>query len=401
MTRVGQFIQSIDVASGGTSTAFLNTVSALRTRADVEVHAYAAPPPVTDPAAAAVAADPDRWTCVPGYGRGLRPGALGRAVVADVRAGRLDLLHIHGLWSPDLLAVGLACRRLGVPYVWQPHGMLVREAYAQKRLKKEVFMAAGMRRVLRGAGALVFVTGEERDHSLIPRGIGAARVRVVPLSVAMPRVGPDAPFRAAARARFGVPPDAPCVVYMGRLHPVKRVEMILEAAALLSARRPDLRVLLFGGGDEAYVRTLRNRIAGAGLADRAVLAGWVQGEDKWSALAAGDVLTLNSVHENFGYVAVEALCVGTRPVLTSNLALAEQLRTDGVAEAAEPDAPSLALAWERGMSASDQRTREIGRAWVADHLSLPAVATQLVDLYAWLLAAPGGRASSARTGSSA
>ena len=51
----------------------------------------------------------------------------------------------------NLLAAARACLRAGVPYVWEPHGMLVREAYAQKRWKKELFMALGMRRALCGA----------------------------------------------------------------------------------------------------------------------------------------------------------------------------------------------------------------------------------------------------------
>lgn len=386
MTRVGQFIQSIDVASGGTATAFLNTVEALRASGGVEVHAYAAPPPAGDPAAAVVAADPDGWTCVAGYGRGLKPGPLGRAVIADVEAAKVDVLHIHGLWSPDLLAVGLACRRRGVPYVWQPHGMLVREAYAQKRLKKEVFMALGMRRALRGTAALVFVTAEEREHSLIPRGVAADRVRVVPLPVAMPSVPADEAFRAAARARFGVPADAPCVVFMGRLHPVKRVEMILDAAAALGARRPELRVLLVGGGEEPYVRSLRSRVAALGLTDRVVFAGWVQGEDKWSALAAGDVLTLNSVHENFGYVAVEALCVGTRPVLTDNLALAGGLGAAGLAEVVAPTSGALADGWDRALRGNPGGAiGERGRAWVRAHLGEEAVGESLARLYASIL----------------
>lgn len=306
-------------------------------------------------------------------------------MVRAVEAGEIDLLHIHGLWSPDLLAAGLACLRRGVPYVWEPHGMLVREAYAQKRLKKEIFMAVGMRRALLGAAALVFVTDEERDHSLIPRGIGPDRQHVVPLPVRMPldaAAGSPA-YRAESRKRFSIGADEPCIVFMGRLHPVKRVEMAIDALALLRASQPRVRLLLIGGGDDAYVQSLRQharRVTGGD--DAVVFAGWVQGEDKWQALAAGDVLTLNSLHENFGFVAVEALCVGTMPVLTSNLAIAAEMRSGGVAEVCEPGAPALADGWSKALAANPGgAVLERGRAWVREHLGVEAVGRRLFKLY--------------------
>ncbi|MFN7020544.1 MAG: glycosyltransferase [Phycisphaerales bacterium] len=358
--RVGQFIQSIDVTAGGTSTAFLGTLAALRTRAGLGVRAYSARPVEGDPAWQEVEADPASFTLVTGFGRGLSPGALGEAVAADVRGGRLDLLHVHGLWSPDLLAAGRACVEARVPLVWEPHGMLVREAYAQKRLKKELFMALGMRRVLRSAAALLFVTEEERETSVLPRGIARERLRVVPLPVRMPGVEADGAYRARARARFGVPEGVPCVVFMGRLHPVKRVEMALRALAASVPAMPDLRLLLVGGGEAGYEAELRSLAGALGVGGRVTFAGWVKGEDKWLALAAGDVLTLHSLHENFGFVAPEALCVGAMPVLTSNLALAAEMKVGGWGWG-----PCRAWRGGGGRGAGRWRPTARGRCWSA------------------------------------
>lgn len=387
MLRIGEFIQSIDVTAGGTSTAFLNTLAALATRptGELSVHAYCSPPVAGDTAWAQIdRLGRDRFTLVSGYGRGVGPGNLGRAVVADIEAGRVDLLHIHGLWSPDLMAAGLACRRRGVPYLWQPHGMLVREAYAQKRWKKDLFMALGMHRALGGAAGLVFVTREERDHSLISRAIGPGRRHVVPLPVQMPDIAGagEGEFRRRARERFAIPAADPCVVFMGRLHPVKRIEMIIDAAAAIARDLPDLNVLLVGGGDDAYVQSLRARAADAGLDGRIHFAGWVKGEDKWLALGAGDALTLNSVHENFGFVAPEALCVGTMPVLTRNLALAAEMAEGGVAEVAEAEAASLGAAWRRAIESNRaDSVLSRGRAWVQSHLSVEAIGAQLTQIF--------------------
>ncbi len=385
--RIGQFIQCIDVTAGGTSTAFLNMLAALRTRPRLNLHAYCTPPVDGDPSAAEVARRPNDFTCVKGYGRAIGPGPLGRAVVADVEARKFDLLHLHGLWSPDLMAAALACARMGIPYVWEPHGMLIREAYAQKRWKKELFMSLGMRRALRGSAALLFVTTEERDHSRVPSGIHRQKQHVIPLPVQMPGFTPDQAYRLRARTRFELPPAAPCVVFMGRLHPVKRVELAIRAASIAAKQLPDLHLLLIGGGDEPYVQSLRQLANDSPMKGRIHFAGWVQGDDKWLALAAGDALTLNSVHENFGFVAVEALCVGTMPVLTDNLALADELKRGGVAIIAQGTETTLAAAWVEALHAN--RAAPIGdrgRAWVAANLSTAAVGERLETLYDSILA---------------
>jgi glycosyltransferase involved in cell wall biosynthesis len=381
--RIGEVIQSIDVQAGGTATAFLGVVAAVRSRPELALRAYAAPPPEGDPAWTEIRGHADEWTTVAGYGGMLGPGAFGKSVIADIRAGKLDVVHLHGLWSPDLLAIGRACMDAGVRYVWQVHGMLARDAYAQKRWKKDLYMAMGMRRAICGARAVVFATAEERDQSLSPASIGAERQIVVPLPVEMPRMDVDGAYRRAARERFGLPANGPVVVFMGRLHPVKRVDMAIRALAAMPDEYGETRLLILGGGERDFENGLRALASRLKVLDRVVFGGWVKGEDKWRALAAGDVLTLNSVHENFGYVAVEAMCVGTTPVLTSNLALARELPTDErVSVVAEPTDEGLANGLARALRVRDAAValRE-GRAWVSAHLSAEAVGERLLALF--------------------
>lgn len=394
MLRIAQMIETMDVRAGGTSTAFLNIFESLLTASDrLAPHAFTMHPPGDDPAMHAVRGAPSAWSLSSGLGRYVFVGALGRDVARAARNRSFDLLHIHGLWSPDLLAAARACRRAGIPYVWEPHGMLIREAFAQKRWKKELFMAIGMRRALQRAAGLVFVTAEERDHSLIPAGVGPERLHVVPLPVITPTLTIDEAFRAAARAKFGIPPGAPCVVFMGRLHPVKRVEMAIDALATLgkdSVRLGDTRLLLIGGGDAAYESELKARAQRAGVGDRVIFGGWVKGDDKWRALGAGDILTLNSVHENFGFVAVEALCVGTFPVLTSNLAIASELVQGGVGASCAPTSADMAAAWAEALGARAKGWANVhasGRRWVDAHLSTVAIGRTLADLYQRVLSA--------------
>ncbi len=389
MARVLHLIQSVNAQAGGTATAFLGLLDALREHSGVHALAVSTPPPEGDPAWATIDADrrargESAWTLVNGQGRFLWPGPLGNAACALLRGHAADVLHIHGLWSPDLLGAARAARAARVPYVWQPHGMLVRAALQQKKLKKQVFMALGMRAALAHAAAIVYCSADERERSIPPADYPGARQHVVPLPLHLPAgLPPRERMRAEARARFGIPADAPTVVFMGRLHHVKRLELAFEAFALASRTLPGLHLLLLGEGDADYTARLRALAERLGIAGRVRFAGFVAGSEKWPALAAGDVLTLNSRHENFGFVAVEALCVGAVPVLTDNLALAPELARVGGGFACGQTPEALAAAYTEALRAQPrQEIVERGMAWVREHLSAAAVAGALEGLYA-------------------
>lgn len=377
--RVGQLIQAIPQSSGGTTTAFLGTLAAL-SAAGIPWRAFAQRPAPGDAALDRVAERPEAWTLAERAGV-TRPGDLGRAAASAIARGDIDVLHIHGVWCADYLVAAKACRRAGVPYVWQPHGMLLTEAVAQKRWKKELFLAMGGRAALRAASSVLFVTGDEREHSPLPSGVDAERRDVVPLAVEMPGASADSAMRRRARERFGLPLDAPVVSFMGRLHPVKRIDMLIEAVAGVSRGGKPAHALIAGGGDAALEASLRAQAARLGLAERVRFAGWVNGEDKWLALAAGDALSLQSVHENFGFVAVEALCVGTLPVLTSNLSLAAELSAAGLCVVAEPSASGLGEALGAALERDGAGLQACGAGYVAANYSFEAIGGRLGAVY--------------------
>lgn len=398
MLRIAQVIQCVDDRSGGTSTAFLQLMAAAATRPGLEPTAYTLRPPAGDAAAAAIEAEPRRWRLARRLGR-LGPGELGAMVAEDIRAGRIDVLHLHGVWSPDLVAAAGAARRAGVPCCWQPHGMLLDHALAQKALKKQVFMRLGLGRALRGAAAFVFCSAGERDHSVLPRGCVGER-RVVYLPVTVPETEAEiGRLRAEGRARFGLPAEGEVVAFLGRLHPVKRLELTLRAFAAVAGARKGSRLALFGSGEEAYVASLRELAGSLGIAERVVFAGWIKGGDKWLALGAADVLVLNSLHENFGYTVPEALGVGTPVVMTENLALAGDVtaasRGHGFARVSAPEARALGEAIAGMLAAPPgDAARAAGRRWVIETFSTQAIGRDLEGMYA-SVAEGAGRARDA------
>lgn len=393
MIRVAHVIQSADARAGGTTTALFNILAAVRMlEPEVKLDVYFQRPPEGDPAWKTIDADPETFHLAPVQVRRLFPGPLGRLVARDLAEGKYDVLHIHGLWSPDLVAAARAAWRAGVPYVWQSHGMMLRTAWNTKWLKKRAFLLAGLWTCLKRADGFIQMTRDELENSVYPGNVTPEMLHVVPLPVEMPESSPRrAELAVRGRDRFGLGADTKVVAFMGRLHPLKRVDMTIEAFALAARERPEMRLLLLGKGEtDAYEAQLKDLAARLGVGDRVVFAGWVAGEEKLAGLSAASALTLNSTLESFGYVLFEAIGAGTPVIITENLSLARDFDAAGAAFIAPNSIEGLAAMISRVVDDPEARQcAERARQWARREFSPRVIGERLGAVYRAVVSTPG------------
>jgi glycosyltransferase involved in cell wall biosynthesis len=141
------------------------------------------------------------------------------------------------------------------------------------------------------------VVSEATRRELGELGIDPARVTVVHNGT---------PVLSTPRLARSVTPR---VVVLGRLVPHKQVGVVLEAAAALRERHPDLVVDVAGQG--YYEPDLRDQAHRLGLGDSIVFHGWVDEETKSDLLAQAWVNTVPSVKEGWALSVVEAASHGT------------------------------------------------------------------------------------------
>jgi glycosyltransferase involved in cell wall biosynthesis len=132
----------------------------------------------------------------------------------------------------------------------------------------------------------------------------------------------------------------PLALALGRLHPNKAFEILLDAVAQV----PKLYLWLAGEGEERPA--LERRIASLGIGDRVRLLGWR--EDVAALLAAADMLVSSSRHEPLGNVVIEAWAAGVPVVATASAGPGALLKDDetGLLVPVE-DAPALGAALAR------------------------------------------------------
>ncbi len=215
-----------------------------------------------------------------------------------------------------------------------------------------------------------------RDVPPILRGKGfnhpGTQVSVIPLGVDAERFCNPVPMDLMAVAR-------PRIGFVGRLEPVKGVEVLLDAVQHLTT---PASLVIFGEGSE------KGRLMPRLTSPRVHVLPPVSYGDMPAALKALDVLVLPSVtilplhREQFGRVLVEAMAAGVPVVGSSSGAIPEVVGDAGLV-VPERDARALARAVDRVLAEPGLRQAlvERGRRRVQDCYAWPVVAAQTLDLF--------------------
>lgn len=230
-----------------------------------------------------------------------------------------DAVILNGLWNFTGLATFLALWKRPIPYFVFVHGMLspwFKTTFPLKHLKKLLYWKAFEHHVLRNAKGVMFSCEEERR--LAHRAFTPYDCHEVVVKFGISAPNQDAAYlREAFFAQHPMLRDKTFLLFLGRLHPVKGCDILIEAFSKVASNFEDLRLVLAGPDQRGWRAELEALAFRLGVGERVVWAGMLQGDQKWGAIQAADALVLPSHQENFGMVVAEALSCGL-PVLISN-----------------------------------------------------------------------------------
>jgi len=253
---------------------------------------------------------------------GLRSPAL-EAAVAE-RAGSFDVVHVTGVWQPTSRAACRAARCAGRPYVCSPRGALGRYSFTQKPWKKWPYFLLWERGNLNGAAASHYTSRMELEEC------GRLGLRapgfVVPNSVNLESWRRDEAGGRAWRRDNAIAENDFLLLYAGRLHHKKGLDLLIAACAELPARSP-WKLALVGYDEDGTGARLRAAFAEAGLAGRLLMLPGVEAEQLARIYSAADVFVFPSRHENFGNVVIEALACGCPVMISDQVGVADQLES--------------------------------------------------------------------------
>jgi glycosyltransferase involved in cell wall biosynthesis len=266
---------------------------------------------------------------------------------ASVRGTVLRLLKeqrpeaVLGYWAhPDGEVAVRAARRAGVPAVVMVGGSDV------LLLTREPSRRRCILRVLRDADAVVTTSADLRAK-LLDFGIDPGKVHVVHRGVDRDRFHPG--DRGEARRRLGLPAEGRVLLSVGRLVPVKGLDVLLAACARLRDAGLAFRLNILGDGP--LRGALQAQAAALGLAGAVTFAGAVRHEELPDWYRAADMVVLASRSEGIPNVLREALACGT-PFVASRVGGIPELAAGSGNRLVPPeDAPALAAALAESLTA--------------------------------------------------
>jgi glycosyltransferase involved in cell wall biosynthesis len=218
---------------------------------------------------------------------------------------RTDVLHIHGLWNRVVWAAARDARRAGIPYVLSPRGMLEDAAVGHHSWRKRAAYALLERRTVHDAARL-HATSDREAASL-------ARLGQTPPVVCIPN-GIEPRDASSAHRDGSSGQHGPSILFVGRVHPIKRLDLLVDAFILVRAEYPDVRLVIAGPDEMGLRRDLTARAGNAAAAIQWV--GQVTDAQRDTLLAEATALVLCSDSESFGLSVLEAMSAGVPVVVT-------------------------------------------------------------------------------------
>jgi D-inositol-3-phosphate glycosyltransferase len=326
------------------------------------------------------------YTHLPEFVEGVRQFACQEQVVYDV-------IYSH-YWIS-----GWAARELreiwgGTPIVQMFHTLgHIKNSVARSWAECETDLRLEVEtKVMAFSDRLVAATPMERAQMVWLYGADPAKIAVVPCGVDLDLFRPIAPDRA--RRILALAPDQKMVLYVGRIEPLKGIDTLLKAMALVVPRyatwERDLAVVIIGGAPGAGIEQVNTELArlqrlraSLGIESLVTFLGAKDQDTLAYYYSAAQVVVVPSHYESFGMVALEAMSCGA-PVVASKVGgLAFNVR-DGVTGFLVPDRDPEAMAEKIRLLLADDGLRErlgsLATAW-ASSFSWRKVADQLLGLF--------------------
>src|ERR1700686_4433068 len=299
------------------------------------------------------------------------------------QAGDFDVIHLHSLWNFAVTFAAAAARRVGIPYVLAPRGMLSEVCLRQSSYsRKRAYAWAYDHRTVEGARRLHFLNADEQrasQNNWFRRPAYFLARNGVELSMEGIRPG-------TFRARFPELEGRRVMLFLGRLHAIKGLDLQLQALARLLSKYSDLIWVLVGPDDGEWPR-LHAMVRSLGLEEHVKWIGPLTGNERFSALVDADVLLQTSLYECQSMTVNEALAVGVPLVVTDSINYGE-VQSMGAGYVVSRDSTKLANAVDAILAAPDlgESMKSAGRRFASEELSWSKIATIVNAAYGELVA---------------
>jgi glycosyltransferase involved in cell wall biosynthesis len=267
---------------------------------------------------------------------------------------KYDAIHSHE--EMGLVGVWLA-KWLGIPHLYDMHSSLPQQLtnfrYSKSGVLRRIFSWAEGQMVHKSN--VVITICQELQDTVTEMGAGD---RSLLIENVMGGDVDEPPTRSAdaVRGAWGIARDAPLALYTGTFEAYQGVDMLIDAAAIVAARRPDARVLVVGG-EPAQVEAAADRARAAGAGAIMIFTGQQPAKDIPGFVQAADLLVSPRIRGTNTPLKIYSYLRSGKPIVATNLLTHTQVLTPEIAKLVDPRPEPFADAVLQLIDRPDERNR--------------------------------------------
>jgi len=228
-----------------------------------------------------------------------------------------NLIHLHNLQSYQNNVVYHYAREYGIPYVLQAHGLAPR--IMERSVLKKLYNWVWGYSILKDASKVIALTKTEvKEYKEM--GVAENKVEIVPNGIDLSEYD-NLPKKGEFREQYGIREEEKNILYLGRIHKIKGIDLLVKAFADLVKELKDVKLVIVGP-DDGFLQTLKKQIEDLKINDKILFTGPLYGKDKVKAYVDADVYVLPSVYEIFSVAVLEACACGTPVIVTNRCGIA-------------------------------------------------------------------------------
>lgn len=265
-----------------------------------------------------------------------------------------DIIHLHNYRTFQNIVAHHYAMKYDIPYILQAHGSLPK-IMAKQRLK-QVYDNIWGYRLLKDASKVIALTEMEAEQYK-SMGVAEDKIEIVPNGIDLSEFE-NLPPRGEFRKKWNIDDSQRIVLYLGRIHKIKGLDLLVKAFADLTKRLSAIR-LVIAGSDDGYLPELQKLIRELKIGEKVLSTGLLYGRDKLEAYVDADVYVLPSIYEIFGITVLEALACGTPVILTDRCGIADVINSQaGLVVPYDKDQLSNAIGY---MLNDDKRRQDLSK----------------------------------------
>jgi glycosyltransferase involved in cell wall biosynthesis len=290
----------------------------------------------------------------------------------------VDVVHTQNPFVYPTIVAGRLAIKGNTPLFYSQRGVFHPSRLRFRALKKRLFIELFEKPIMRGAAGLIALSPEEHDSF---RALGVqTRCHIIPngIDVGAFKTLPSEGFASS----FGIRPSDQVILFLGRLHPIKGVDLLIDAFVRIASEHPMARLVVAGPDEFGFADKLRAEIAALNLSERIILPGMVSGDAKLDLLARADLFVLPSMGEGLSMAVLEALASAT-PVIISpecNMQIVEDVGA-GAVIVREPAQFAKAISDLLSDPLRLEAARKSAYALARDHFGWSSIVDKLEAVY--------------------